>query len=880
MRFETSLFVPYARAYAFDLECCGVTQLMIDNHTVLSISALDSTWVKKRVPVNLGIGLHAVEVRYTRLKEMAGLRLSWDSTLPYVMTPVSPSSCFVEDFNQNGLPDAAESWALALLGTDGLSDSNNNGINDLTELVLFGLDPSDAGTVPLPPQQVDPSDLLPGLTVASYAISGWGAPIDFLDGRYPSSVSAYTGKIAFEYSSSFYGLYSTCLSQFGLAFTGYIEIPCDGLYRFDLIAEDEGVLDIDGRRVASVQKTSSTTRSGSGAVALRKGYHAVTLRMLYRTNRKLMLYWASPASGYELVPAAQFFRSASRQAGLASVLDSDGDGIPDHIEIANGTNPYVHNYLNKDPLDPNLADSDVDGVSNYEEAYLALTDPYAADIDGNSILASVSVLGKDGAPLSGFWYQEGTSIFCASRNGMVAYTFNLPVDGCYRFTLFATEHSEFAESYNSVFDLQLCVDGFTNGVCIVGSRYGQISRARLYTQFLKAGQHTVTVDWRNTKIPHSLTILSAMMECLGGVDAGNDGIPDWMSARQNKLVTFKAPPKTFVSPVCIEGAYASELDALTLDGYFVAEDTPDYCPVTKRLPGNTWCADVEVDPEAPSTLTVTHSVSGAAMTNTVEWVPANLFGNREITIRKGDALMFTFQPPLEGPGTATVALDEPSYGAPVPVAFGAPSIYRFTQAGTNCFQVTWTNAAGSEVVSRTLVRVMGGAFSRDPVLALNTSSRWHHTLPPDAWVSCDSNLRLDYCDAQSYYARLATPATAYVSARLGEDGPVLATARVDDLGYASHTQSGYLDYSMTLSDGTEVYEGRISVKNIRPGMEATISFSSPANYFENGSYTMTFTSEDFDENGELRFKMYIAPGSTAYCHSIRIFQNGVEVYSN
>lgn len=67
---------------------------------------------------------------------------------------------------------------------------------------------------------------------------------------------------------------------------------------------------------------------------------------------------------------------ATVAVNVSTVLDSDGDGMPDDWEIAHGLNP-------NDPTDANL-DPDNDGLTNLQE-YLLGTDPHVADTDGDGI---------------------------------------------------------------------------------------------------------------------------------------------------------------------------------------------------------------------------------------------------------------------------------------------------------------------------------------------------------------------------------------------------------------------------------------------------------------------------------------------------------------
>lgn len=71
-------------------------------------------------------------------------------------------------------------------------------------------------------------------------------------------------------------------------------------------------------------------------------------------------------------------------AAAPSDVDTDRDGFPDAIEIANGYTPYGPGTL-KD------ADADFDGLSDYDEIILFHTDPTNADTDGDGYADGLEV---------------------------------------------------------------------------------------------------------------------------------------------------------------------------------------------------------------------------------------------------------------------------------------------------------------------------------------------------------------------------------------------------------------------------------------------------------------------------------------------------------
>jgi alpha-L-fucosidase len=97
--------------------------------------------------------------------------------------------------------------------------------------------------------------------------------------------------------------------EYGLVFTGFIEVPETGLYRFFVDSDDGSMMKIHGAVVVDNDGPHSATEK-SGAVALEKGLHPVEILMFEDAGQDLLrVSWRGPgADAKAIVPASAWKR--------------------------------------------------------------------------------------------------------------------------------------------------------------------------------------------------------------------------------------------------------------------------------------------------------------------------------------------------------------------------------------------------------------------------------------------------------------------------------------------------------------------------------------------------------------------------------------------
>jgi hexosaminidase len=97
--------------------------------------------------------------------------------------------------------------------------------------------------------------------------------------------------------------------EFGLRFTGYVQLPADGIYGFHVTSDDGSRLYIDGELVVD-HDGRHTAYTQSGQVALAEGYHALTLLYFEAAGgQSLEAEIELPDGSRRPLPAAWLFHS-------------------------------------------------------------------------------------------------------------------------------------------------------------------------------------------------------------------------------------------------------------------------------------------------------------------------------------------------------------------------------------------------------------------------------------------------------------------------------------------------------------------------------------------------------------------------------------------
>ena len=574
----------------------------------------------------------------------------------------------------------------------------------------------------------------------------------------------------------------------------------------------------------------------------------------------------------------------------AGNADTDGDGMPDGWEVAHGLDP-MRNDAFDDPdgdglvnIDEFLAgtapfnpDTDGDGQSDGWEVQTAFSDPTIADFNGSSD-SVVLLTGNLFTDSGGGWEADGDGVRARGRTGWLKYSIQIPHDGVY---LLELNVSEAGNASTGAFTISCYVDEASCGSMLrIPLGTNQTGTGTIMTPFLRAGAHTVRLEWDNVYRNTSLRVDSIRLVALGGPDGDEDGIPDWAENRLANMSSTVLPGRSRVSPLYVEGGNASYIETITVSGYYVADGEDDPHPPVRRIAGNRWYADLPLAPDGvtPVSVVVSYQNSAITVSENVIWETVDTASIDEDTVRQNDAMLLGAELP-EGILTWTLAIGEQSFS----MARDDVRIHKFATAGDTHVSATWTDAEGVEISNHGLVHVLSAEFGNEPICHVGKERTWRI-----AGISEDVHIEIDR-DIQStdlgcsngsrqFLLRGSVPAIAYATARTSENGPVLDTTAVHVIETATHVGDGYHRVIADFGDGTFLYDGYVVAGQVLEGMSVRVTLWGTNSTFEDGTQEKTFTWADFDSSGELHFSI-LGGRSFTTCMTVVLYQDGQAIWN-
>jgi hypothetical protein len=104
--------------------------------------------------------------------------------------------------------------------------------------------------------------------------------------------------------------------NYGFVFDGYVKVPIDGGYTFNLASRDGGLIEVDGKTIATnpavwpqvCGSEGNSVQSASGSVGLKSGLHRLRVAMTKKTGEDAFaLRWQGPGMPVSSIPAEALF---------------------------------------------------------------------------------------------------------------------------------------------------------------------------------------------------------------------------------------------------------------------------------------------------------------------------------------------------------------------------------------------------------------------------------------------------------------------------------------------------------------------------------------------------------------------------------------------
>ncbi|MDA3874671.1 MAG: hypothetical protein PF795_12020, partial [Kiritimatiellae bacterium] len=546
--------------------------------------------------------------------------------------------------------------------------------------------------------------------------------------------------------------------------------------------------------------------------------------------------------------------------------DFDGDGLSNLEEYQLGTHP-------------GLWDTDGDGVSDRDEIHLFLSNPLVADIDSTPAY-SETFDGSVTVTTHGAWTKDGQRIYATDNVGSLDYTFTLPEAGVYRLGVAISEHSPYASSSKSYFDLRATVNGVSQGVRGAHAPHGQTTWVYYSLPHLPSGTHEILLDWVNSRLGTRLSVHGLKLERFDGPDSDQNGLADWIDHRiALTLQSDELPAETLVSPFNLEGNAYSPGHVTGVSHPLSSPELSESLGIVRGL-FRRYYTNAPLDPDEPTRLVIDPENGLHLIEHDISWASFNLHDHPTFDLRRDDSLLLTATLPDQPPVAFDLELIDPNGVTDVyPIPAGGTLETEFDQTGV------WTVRAVLPVdgepdpqILETEITVHQASFSPAPFVILNHTRDWQPALSgPEIELEQDANVTLlepnPAADPRGFTLS-AHGEGGGILARLPGEGAILDSTRVDVVTNHSREQTSN-QVVETFDDGSVLVEAYIRLSHIPDDLSVKIHVFKSGVTLDDGTVNRILTADDFDEFGRYRFFMIRSPDvNGGNCHRISLSQAG------
>ena len=496
------------------------------------------------------------------------------------------------------------------------------------------------------------------------------------------------------------------------------------------------------------------------------------------------------------------------------------------------------------------------------------------DADLGAITTLKVINGADFSNSLGSWRKEGTSAVADKRRGYVEYDVNLVEAGTFMLSVKGRENKK---PMQNNFNLKLFVDDIFVSTRVLTANCRNEEEVMFMLPHLTAGDHTFRIYCDNADFKPRLRINSLSFKAVAGEDTDENGKADWLDNRLSQMcevnnsgLSDTAFVAAATSPACVEGnGYFLNMMSLTeSDGTELA---------LNNNAGKRWFANVELNPEETKTVDVAFQNGAKTVETALKWTTTNIAAAVEpITIRKGDSLKLVARPETATGGSYTISVDSTVVGTKKHDDY---LVYKFDTAGTFALEGVYTAPDGKETAYTAQIDVVDyKAVSSDQLAVVGDQRNIAvNAKPAEVVFDMPSDVGLITQTDKKITIKNEETGSAYVVARVGEDGPVIDSFRIHTADIARPSVAGVFKDEV-LEDGSTVVKMFGVVSNPHEDLNLKLDIFVSGVVFIDGTRTKTITMSDLDElNMYTVYFVYPPETKTSVCHHLKALQGGITI---